>query len=587
MGGKWVSRIASYRSRRDRCMAIAYATGLGLSYLLSLGPAHAVEIPINDSDFKLRWDNTFKITDLYRVHNPYPTLIADVNQDDGDRNFNRRIVSNRVDLLSEADFKYKDNFGIRASFAAWYDTVYNQSNSNNSPGTVNQHSVAVNQFTTATRDLMGRKIDPLDAFLFANFSIGDIPTVVRLGRHTVLYGESLFFGSNGIANGQAPIDYIKLLTVPSSQFKEIIRPQDQLSVQLQFSPSVTFGAYYQFQWEHDRLPPAGSYLSNSDYFDAGGERFFVGRAPIVPGGQYPVFFRGSDYKPGGQGQAGMQLRLRPSDSDFEYGLYLIRYDEKLPYLYIVPSVCNPPTCGLSPVVLDPGHFNPVTGEVGQLIAVYPKKITSVGASVSTVVGSINVASEVSARFNQPLVSDPQVILPGRIADNDSHPAYAVGKTVHAQVSAIGLLTKSALWDGGNWLAEIAWNTRVATDKNPSAIDPNTTRSAAAVRGIFTMDHYQVLPGVDLSIPLGLGWNPYGRSSAIFNFNGGTDHGGDFSVGLAAHYNVVWQAGLQFTGYFGKAATFIVPPNAFGTQTLSYGQTLADRDFVSLSIQRTF
>ena len=265
---------------------------------------HAAGIPTGNPDLKLNWDNTFKYTSLFRLANPDPALIVDVNQDDGDRNFARGLVSNRVDFFSEADLTFKDNFGIRGSVAAWYDSVYNQKNDNKSPTTTNQLSVASNRFTRGTVDLMGRHIDPLDAFVFGNFNVGSVPVTVRLGRHTVLYGESLFFGSNGIANGQAPIDYIKLLTVPSSQFKEIIRPEDQLSVQLQFSPTVTVGFYYQLQWEKTRVPPVGSYLSNVDFFDNGAERFFVGTAPLVPGGQNPAFFRGRDYTPGQQGQGG-------------------------------------------------------------------------------------------------------------------------------------------------------------------------------------------------------------------------------------------------------------------------------------------
>jgi len=584
-GGTMVmSGIQGARIRRPRCKLHVVAALLLLS---AQSTVPAVEIPTGNPDLKLRWDNTFKYTSLFRLTDPDPALVVDVNQDDGDRNFRAGVVSNRVDFFSEADLTFKDNFGIRGSVAAWYDTVYNQKNDNNSPATANQIDAASNRFARGTVDLMGRHIDPLDAFVFGSLNLGSVPATIRLGRHAVLYGESLFFGSNGIANGQAPIDYIKLLTVPSSQFKEIIRPENQLSVQLQFSPTVTVGFYYQLQWEKTRVPPVGSYLSNVDFFDNGAERFFVGTSPLVPGGQNPAFFRGRDYTPGEAGQGGLQLRLRPGDGNFEYGLYLTHYHEKLPYFYIEPSVCTPPQCGPAPVVLDPAHFNPVSGQVGQLIAVYPKNITALGASVSTVIGDINVAGEASARFHQPLVSDPQLVLPGQVADNDSHPAYAVGTTVHAQISAVGLLKKSALWSGGNWLAEIAWNERAGISRNPSAIDPNTTRSAVAVRGVFTMDHYQVLPGLDVSVPIGLGWNPYGRSSAIFNFNGGTTHGGDVSVGLTAHYNVVWQGGLQFTDFFGKTGTFLTPVNAFGSQVLSYRQTLSDRRFVSLSFQRTF
>ena len=47
---------------------------------------------------------------------------------------------------------------------------------------------------------------------------------VRAGKHSVLWGESLFFGTNAIAGGQQPFDVVKLLSVPSTQFKEAIRP---------------------------------------------------------------------------------------------------------------------------------------------------------------------------------------------------------------------------------------------------------------------------------------------------------------------------------------------------------------------------
>ena len=56
---------------------------------------------------------------------------------------------------------------------------------------------------------------------------------------------------------QGPIDIFKLLGSPNAQFKEIIRPVPQLSAQLQLSPQLSVGGYYQFRWEADRLPPAG------------------------------------------------------------------------------------------------------------------------------------------------------------------------------------------------------------------------------------------------------------------------------------------------------------------------------------------
>src|SRR5207248_7348274 len=107
-------------------------------------------------DLKIRWDNSFKYSAVWRLKGIDPTVAADTNLDDGDRNFHRGLVSNRFDLLSEVDATYK-NFGGRVSAAAWYDFVYNRHNDNDSPQTVNAFSVPPNQFTDATRNVMGRK----------------------------------------------------------------------------------------------------------------------------------------------------------------------------------------------------------------------------------------------------------------------------------------------------------------------------------------------------------------------------------------------------------------------------------------------
>ena len=171
-------------------------------------------------------------------------------------------------------------------------------------------------------------------------------------------------------------------------------------------------------------------------------------------------------------------------------------------------------------------------------------------------------------------------------DNDDNELFARGKTVHAQLSAIGFLGKSSFWDGGSWLAEVAWHRRVDVTKNRAAIDPATDRSALAFRGVFTMDHYQVFPNIDLSIPVGIGYNPIGRSSVILNFNGGAYHGGDFSLGLNARYDKVWLLSAQYVNFFGDEGAFLTPPNS-ATPVLSNKQTLDDRDFISFSITRTW
>ncbi len=94
--------------------------------------AQAFEIDSGNPEVKIRWDTTAKYSAAARVKDASSTLKGSANFDDGDRNFDRGLISNRVDLLSELDVIYR-GFGVRVSGAGWYDTVYNRSNDNDSP----------------------------------------------------------------------------------------------------------------------------------------------------------------------------------------------------------------------------------------------------------------------------------------------------------------------------------------------------------------------------------------------------------------------------------------------------------------------
>jgi hypothetical protein len=110
-----------------------------------------------------------------------------------------------------------------------------------------------------------------------------------------------------------------------------------------------------------------------------------------------------------------------------------------------------------------------------------------------------------------------------------------------------------------------------------------TRDAVGLRVLFIPTWYQVLPGLELSAPIGLGYNPSGRSSVITLFNGGWSKGGDLSIGLSSIYLDTWKASINYTTFIGSAGTILDPL----TTSYTFKQSLKDRDFVTLSIQRTF
>jgi hypothetical protein len=546
-------RAAEQRLRLTRLTV----TLLGCSVLSS---AYAMEFDTGNPDLKARFDTNVKYSSAWRVRDQQDKLVADANLDDGDRNFNKGLISNRLDLFSELDVSYQ-KVGARVTGAAWYDDVYNKGNDNTSPGTVNSYSVRYDQFTKDTRDLHGRDAEFRDAFVYANYDIGDeMWGVSRLGQHSLIYGESLFYGNNGIAAGQQPIDAVRALTVPNSQFKELALPVKQFSTQLQITPTISVGGYYQFEWERTRIPGAGSYFSPADLLDEGGERIVVGRLPDgVPAAS---FYRGKDIEARDSGQWGVQLRYRSEALDTDFGLYAINYHDKNFQTQLRPGV----GAGARP------------DQIGEYMLVFPEDIRAYGFSANRGFGDVNIGFETSVRDNAPLVSLTMVDLAGN-GDNDGNPLYAVGRTAHAQVNMIYIMPTSAFWDTASLLGELAWNRTLSVQKNLDNLDPNATRDATAIRVAFSPTYFQVMNGVDLSVPMGLSYGIDGRSSAVGGFS--QAKGGDYNIGLTADYLKSVTFTLAYNGYYGASA----PININGIKT--FKQTNADRDFVSFSVSHTF
>jgi len=547
---------------------------MALCFLASIQPAEAFQFKTGNPDLRIAWDNTIKYSMAFRVEGRSDTLVdveenpSNLNQDDGDRNFNRGLISQRIDLYSEFDLIYK-KFGFRVSGAAWYDFVYNTKNDNDSKLTANAYSVPHDEFTDDTRDLHGRYAELLDAFVFGSFTLGPTNTSVRVGQFGMMWGETLFFGPNGIAGGMAPYDLIKLLSVPNSQFKEVIRPVPQVSVQLQIGPRVTLGGYYQLGWEASRLPAVGSYFSTGDILDVGGERLLV--LPVF--GWYKLaFLRGDDMDAKDSGQGGVQLKVRPG-LGLDLGFYAIRYHDKGPQIYLKPLE----------------GFNLRTGQIGQYFLAYPEDIEAYGMSVSRTFGDWNLATEVSMRRNTPLVSTVGVILPALPpifpgmnldADNDDNPAYAVGRSVHVNFSWFAVFAPNFIARESAFLGEVAWNHLESITENPDALDPNAEKDAVGFRMVYTPTYRQVLPNLDLSIPIGLSYFPMGKSSVVPGF--GWDEGGDVSIGLSGSYLDVWRFSLSYTHFYGPEGSFLNE-----NLNLSFKQSLGDRGFVALSFYRTF
>jgi len=538
----------------------AGVSALAVISMLCASGVQAAEIDTG-TDLQLRWDNTVKYSTGVRVGNPNagvsdnPGTPYSLNGNDGDRAFKKwNVMSNRGDLLSEFNASYKD-FGFRVSGAAWYDDVYNNHHASDPANQVNASSVGSDTFTHATQVQQGKNAELQDAFVFGKGDAGDTTVRFRAGRHTLLWGESLFLASNGIAYGQAPIDVAKAVGVPNTQAKEVFMPVGQLSVQIQPSDNLTLEGYWQPEWRPSRLPAAGSYFSTADFLGAGAERILAKGYNASGATNFLYFSHHKDIKPDGLAdQMGVAAKFRVPKIDTDFGLYALMYDDKEAQVYAHTA-----------------NFG--VGQPGDYQEVYAKNIRMYGASASTNLGEWNVGGEVSYRQNTPFISGDRGLMAGVPVDADAgnKRQYATGDSFHAQMSGILLLGPTSLWQGGSIVGEVGGHRRISVDENRGMLDTKRSHQVVGVRTVFEPSYYQVAPGIDMSVPIGVGYT-IGQSPIDVGFNNGApDRGGDASIGVKADYEKLWFGSLNYTHYVGRDDQ----------------QMLLGRDFVSLSVQRTF
>jgi hypothetical protein len=316
---------------------------------------------------------------------------------------------------------------------------------------------------------------------------------------------------------------------------------------------LTLQGYYQFEWRPDQFPGTGSFYSSVDFIGPGTGRAVVGFTPFGP-----LYFGSTrTLDPGQNGQFGLSAQFQLGNYDL--GIYGLRFDSKTPEFYLHPGAYPPGPSGIP---------------IGTLQPAYNEDIQIYGGSVSTTVGPVNVAGEISGRIHQDLFSGFVVYQPGM--NENSNPGYAYGDTLNAQASAIYLTPGLPLMPGGAAiLGEIEAN-RVTSVLNKPELIPGRTANAVGLDVQITPTYYSVLPNLDVNIPIGVQWFPTGRSEFDSTMNAGT---GNFDIGISGTYRTVWEAGITYKDYMGSTS----PSPYTGVSK----QALADRENVSFYLERTF
>ena len=578
---------------------------LAMAMLGAGGNAAAFNIDTGNEDLEVRWDNTIRYNVASRVKGRNPLISNSPNSDEGTYSFGQGdVVTNRGDLLSEFDLSYKKMAGFRISGAAWYDAAYG-SDSGYNPKYKNLTSYNNAQYSDHTRRLYeGPSGEILDAFVFTNFDVAETPVKLRAGRHTVFWGESLFLGGalHGISYSQMPLDLQKGFATPGVEAKELFRPLNQVSGQIQLTDTLSIAGQYFLQWESYRYPEGGTYLGPVDFAFDGPDRALVTQLPNVSAlpaslrGALVGYTRGGPVEPKQNGEFGLNARWSPEAIDGTLGFYFRRYADKLPQALVTKN-------GLSPNI--PGVGRVPLASISEYNLIYADNIDLYGVSFAKNIGGVSFGSELSYRHNTPLASKILGVPSPTVVPGEGETNGPRGNTIHGLVNAVGLISETPMFGAAAWAVELVWSqlSKVTSGENlfngvgyggctfgaykpvGDKWDGCATKNYVGMGAAFTPTWYQVFPGVDLSMPMTYSVGLSGNAATTF---GGNQGNGNFSFGLGADVFQKHRIDLKYVGYFGHINDY--GTNASGQQQITqngFTSLLRDRDFISLTLKTTF
>ncbi len=385
---------------------------VGLASTLA-GPAFGVTFNIGeiegsfDSSLSLgaSWSTAGRNKDLIGVNNGGKGLSQ--TTDDGHLNFNKGQTFSKIFKgIHDLELKYGDT-GVFVRGKYWYDfklkdedmDFKNISDSNRKEGAKSS----------------GGQI--LDAFVYHNYSIGDEPGSVRLGKQVVSWGESTFIG--GGINSINPID-VSAFRRPGAEVKEGLIPVNMFYISQNLTENLSAEAFYQLEWDQTVTDNCGTFFSQPDNISDGCDdnlRLLAKRSTIAatPQGRAALAAmqaRGIDTNEEGtlvrrsgdrdardSGQFGVAFRYNFEPLDTEFGAYFMNYHSRAPIFSATGAPQSAYT--MAPAF---GTLAPVwIAGNSKYFVEYPEDIRLYGLSFSTTLPTGTAWSgEISYRPNAPV-----------------------------------------------------------------------------------------------------------------------------------------------------------------------------------------
>jgi hypothetical protein len=346
---------------------ITISKSLSVILVFSAISSSTYAVEISYGDLTGSWDTTFSMGQSFRVNDIDDDLIGlanggnafSTNSDNGNLNYRSGTFSRVGKLTTELELNYK-NFGLFFRGNGFKD--------------ISSDSTDRTPLTNSGERLVVDNLNLLDLYAWGDFNLGSMPLQIRVGEQVLSWGESTFI-QNSI-NTINPVDVSKL-RIPGSELRDALTPVGMVWGQLGITENASVEAYYQYDYEHIRIDPQGSFFSANDIAGAGGSQLFLGfgdvsdlgttipgptsiAASLIPGlaptaalyaaggtdgldTGFDAAPRGADNRPGNGGEFGAALRLFvPKLNDTEFGFFFVNYHSRLPVI----SVNAPTTAGI-------------------------------------------------------------------------------------------------------------------------------------------------------------------------------------------------------------------------------------------------
>ncbi len=308
--------------------------------------AQAQGVEFNLGEIEGSFDTQLSLGSSWRVEGADASLLTNnldeaSNSDDGNKNYTSGDAFSQIFKGShDLQFSYQ-NFGGFVRGKYWYDSALENNSVDYGHGpTVDVGGLSGSKLTYNNNEKLndsnfndlskGSGAELMDAYIYGEFEIQDMPLDVRLGKQVLSWGESTFI--TGGINDINPID-INAYRRPGAEVKEVLLPVNMAYANFGLTENLSLETFYQLEFQEHVIPGCGTFFSSNDYASEGCNNL------TILNGELSID-RDSDGKRNAsdEGQYGLAFRfIADSLGGTEFGLYAMNIHNRVPTLNIVKN----------------------------------------------------------------------------------------------------------------------------------------------------------------------------------------------------------------------------------------------------------